>query len=214
MHLVDLDAGALAAGAGRHGAADHPNLRLHGDIDVTGMMDAIASWSPAGSIGLDDLQACAEEPVRRVGPSLPGGFDVVASTCLLTQLIGSVVAAIGEAHPRFADVVQAVRSGHLRLLAHLARSGGAVVLVTDIVSSATLPGLGDVPEESLPGLLAQLARDRNFFHGVNPAALQSLVARDPTLNADLTGPDTVPPWRWEMGPRIYLTWALRWRKVR
>jgi hypothetical protein len=212
VHLVDLDAEALTRGSVRQGVAGHPSLRTYGGVDVTGMLNTIATWSPQTSIGPEDLVACADGAVRCVGPSLPGPFDHVASTCLLSQLIGSVVTAVGEEHPRFGELVPALRAGHLRLMANLTAAGGAAALITDIVSSETFPALGSVPEASLAGLLTQLARDRNFFHGVNPAALWSVVARDTALNAELVGPDTVPPWRWDLGPRLHLVWALRWRK--
>lgn len=212
VHLVDLDAEALTRGVDRQGVAGHRSLRTYGGVDVTGMLDTIATWSPGTPIGAEDLVACTDAAVRCLGPSLPGSFDLVASTCLLSQLIGTVLDAVGEEHPRFSELMTAIRAGHLRLMAHLAAAGGAAALITDVVSSNTFPALGSVPEATLPGLLSKLARDRNFFHGVNPAALWSVVARDAVLHGELTGPDTVPPWRWDLGPRLYLVWALRWRK--
>lgn len=212
VHLVDLDAEALADGVSRQGVADHPGLRTYGGVDVSGMLDTIGTWSAETSIGPGELSACAEEPARRGAAMLPGPFDVVASTCLLTQLIGSVVAAVGERHPRFLELVRAVREGHLRLLARLAAPGGTLILITDLVSSDTLPSLRSTPEGSLAGLLGQVARDRNFFHGVSPAALWSMTVQHPALAAELLGLDTAPPWRWDLGPRLYLVWALRWRK--
>ena len=212
VHLVDLDAEALADGVRRQGVADHPALRTYGGIDVSGMLDMMGTWSPGTSIGPAELSACAEGPARRVGAMLPGPFDVVASTCLLTQLIGSLVAAVGEGHPKFLELVRAVREGHLRLLARLTAPGGTLVLITDLVSSDTLPSLRSTPEGSLSGLLGQVVRDRNFFHGVSPAALWSMTVQHPVLAAQLLGLDTAPPWRWDLGPRLYLVWALRWRK--
>src|SRR5262249_3473429 len=46
LHLVDLDAEALVRGATRQGVAGHPSLHLIGGFDVTGMLGAIATWSP------------------------------------------------------------------------------------------------------------------------------------------------------------------------
>jgi hypothetical protein len=212
VHLVDLDSEALAAGIARQGVADHHSLRTYGGVDVTSMLDKIATWSPRTKIGPEDRAACADEPVRRAGTLLPGPFDSVASTCVLSQLMYGVVSAVSEAHPQFVELLQATRAGHLRLLAHLAAPGGSVTLITDVVSSETLPSLGTIPDASLDGLLVQIARDRNFFHGVNPAALSSVVVQDPVLNAELAGQETVPPWRWDIGPRLYLVMALRWRK--
>jgi hypothetical protein len=211
VHLVDLDAEALARGASAQGVSDHPSLRLHGGTDLTGMVDLIAGWSPHGPIPPEALAALAEEPARRVAPGLPGPFDLVASTCLLTPLIGSAFHAVGENHPQFAELVQAIRAGHLRLLGRLAAPGGAVVLITDVVSSDTLPALGTLPEPSLPGLLPRLARERNFFHGVNPEALWAAFGNDPVLRDKVVGLESLPPWRWDLQVRLYLVWALRYR---
>jgi hypothetical protein len=212
VHLVDLDAGALTRGIDRQGLSGHPRLWTYGDIDVTSMLDTFSTWSPRTQIRPENIAACIEDPVRLVCPSLPGPFDSVASTCLLSQLIGVLVATLGEGHPRFGDFVQAVRAGHLRLLAHLTAPRGTTALVTDVVSAETFPALRSIPEASLPGVLVPLARERNYFHGVNPAVLWSMVARDPVLASMLVGPEASPPWQWDLGPRLYLVWALRWRR--
>jgi hypothetical protein len=212
VHLLDLDDEALAQGVARQGVAGHPSLHHYGGVDVTGMLEAIASWSPHTPIRPEDLAACADEPVRHIGALLPGPFDCVASTCLLSQLILSLVYAVGEGHPQFLGLMQAVRAGHLRLLTHLLAPGGTAVLITDVVSSETFPTLGSIPEGSLAGLLNQLVRDRNFFHGVNPAVLSSLPAQDPILKAQVADLELIPPWRWDLGPRLYLVWAMRYRK--
>ena len=208
VHLVDLDPSALARGAQQQGVADHPGLHRHGNLDLTGMVDAMTGWSPLGAISDQELEALVDWPPRRVGLALPGPFDVVASTCLLSQLIGNAFHSIGEAHPRFPEVVRAIRLGHLRLLATLARPGGRVVLVTDVVSSDHFPALVDRPESSLTALIPRLASERGLIHGVNPAELLSLFRRDPVLSATLDDVRTIPPWRWRLHSRTYLVCAI------
>jgi hypothetical protein len=88
------------------------------------------------------------------------------------------------------------------------------VLITDIVSSETCPSLGSVPESSLGDLLTQLIRGRNFFHGVNPAILSSLATLDPVLTPEMTFQGSAPPWRWDLGPRLYLVCAVKYKKVK
>jgi hypothetical protein len=211
VHLVDLDPGALTRGATRQGVAEHPSLHRHGGVDVTAMLDAIATWSPRTPIPPADLAALADWPARRVGRALPGPFDLVASTCLLRPLIGNASHAVGEGHPQFEALVRAIRRGHLRLLTHLAAPGGTAVLITDLVSSDTLPALGSLPEPSLPGLLPRLAREGNFFHGVDPEVLPSLFRQDPVLNARIAGLELISPWRWTLHTRLYLVWAMKYR---
>ena len=175
------------------------------------MLDAIASWSPQTPIGPADLEALAEWPSRRVGLALPGPFDLVASTCLLSPLIGNAYHAVGERHPRFLALVRAIRAGHLRLLTHLTAPGGTAVLITDVASTDTFPTLGSVPETSLPGLLRELAVGRKFFHGVDPAALTAIFRQDPVLSARVASLERIPPWRWNLHERVYLVLAMRCR---
>jgi hypothetical protein len=208
VHLVDLDAGALERGAGRQGLADSAGLHRHGGLDVTGMLDAIAGWSPLAPIADRDLAALVEWPSRRVGLALPGPFDLVASTCLLSQVVGNASHSLGEAHPRFADAVRAIRLGHLRLLAHLASPGGRIVLVTDVVSSDREPALASVPEGSLAGLLTRLTRRGGLIHGVNPAELLSVFRSDPVLATRVVSLAATPPWLWKLHDRLYLVLAI------
>jgi hypothetical protein len=211
VHLVDLDARAIEGGVARRGLADCEGLHRHGGLDVTGMLDAIAGWSPVGPIPGEDLAALVEWPSRRVGLALPGPFDLVASTCLLSQIVGNAARALGEAHPRFADAVRALRLGHLRLLAQLASPGGRVVLITDVVSSDHEPALITIPEVSLAALLPRLARRGALIHGVNPAQLLSVFRTDPVLASRVVGLETTPPWLWKLHERAYLVRAIRCR---
>src|SRR5205807_503770 len=82
----------------------------------------------------------------RVGPALPGPYERVASTCLLRPLLGNAFHAVGDRHPRFPDLVRAIRAGHLNLLGRLLAPGGTAVLVTDVISSDELPTLRSLPE--------------------------------------------------------------------
>jgi len=213
VHLADVDAEALLQGTVRQQLGDSPAVQRHGGIDLSGAYDILAAWSPQNAIPDPDLARCRDEPVRRVAPALPGPFECVASTALLTQLIKCAVATVGETHPRFLEVVQAIRAGHLRLLTHLVAPGGTGVLITDIVSSDTFPGLGSVPEDSLAGVLARLIQDRNFFHGVNPAVLAAFFSTDPIVAPQVERMEFIKPWLWDLGPRVYVVCSLKFRKL-
>ena len=204
VHLVDLDASALARGADRQGVRDRPNLFLHGNLDVTAMMEAMARWSPLGEVSGADLAALVEWPAGRVGLALPGPFDVVASACLLSQLIGNAHHALGEAHPQRDAVARAIRLGHLRLLASLVRPGGRVVLINDVASSEWVPGLAELSEAPHPSLIAQIARDHGLIRGVDPFELMDLFRRDPSLGPIMGQVRLVGPWTWRLHSRIYL----------
>lgn len=211
VHLVDLDAEALGRGVASQDLAGHRRLRLFGGLDVTAMLEVVASWSPRTVVGAADLASLAEAPARLVPPALAGPYDVIASTCLLRPLIGSLYHAVGGRHPEFSGLVRAIRAGHLRLLARGLAAGGRAVLVTDLVSSETLPELGTLPESALTGLLHRLDREGNHFHGVGPSELAAAVRTDRVLRDLAVEAETAPPWRWELHGRVYLVWAITLR---
>jgi hypothetical protein len=211
VHLVDLDEEALIRGVAQQGLTSHADLVRHGSVDVTGMLETMAKWSADSAISDEDLAACRDAPARQA-PRLPVPYDTVASTCLLSQLLLAVADRLGEKHPRFLDVLQAIRWGHLRLLLDLLAPGGRGALVTDLVSSDTCAELQTVPDYELPSLLNRLIEAKNFYHGVNPAVLFSLLSKDPVLSPQVTDLAASQPWRWDMGARVYAVCAFRFRK--
>jgi hypothetical protein len=211
IHLVDLDAQALAHGLAQQGFEGEARIHCYGDTDVSGLLEEMTRWG-ASSIPDEELVACIEAPVRQMRALLPGPFEVVASTCLLSQLMHAVVRHAGEGHPRFLPLLQALRTGHLRLLAGLAAGGGTGVLVSDIVSSDSAPHLGSVPPDALPAALAQLVQARNFFHGLNPAVITSIFRSDPVIAPAMAELQTAAPWLWSFGPRTYAVCAWTFRK--
>jgi hypothetical protein len=207
VHLVDLDTSALGRGAGRQGVADRPGLVLHGGLDVTGMLDAITRWSPLEAVAPADLQALVDWPASRVAPALPGPFDVVASTCLLSQLVGNASQSLGEGHAQLGQVVSAIRMGHLRLLARLVRPGGKVVVITDYATSERCPEIAEWSDQEIHSL-DLLARSRGLIRGVDPSTIVTQFRRDPVLSAKFKGVTPLGPWRWRLHARVYLVQAI------
>lgn len=208
VHLVDVDTEALKTGIARQNLAQHARIHLHGGTDITGMLEQLATWSQNTKITETDITALLVNSVRSLN-KIPGPFNLVASTCILSQLIKTVVDAVGEEHPQFLALIQAIRMGHLRLLMQLTDSGGTALLLTDIVSSASYPALASVPAHNLSRVLKQLIQDGNFFHGVNPAALVTLFRQDPELSKQVTKIEPIGPWLWDLGPRHYAVVALK-----
>lgn len=211
IHLVDIDVDALTQGVAKQNLVDHAHIHLHGGLDLTGMIDSMSHWSPNSTLTETDISACIDASAHCL-EQLPGPFEVVASTCLLSQLIKSIVDAIGENHPQFVEVIQAIRLGHLHLLLKLMKSGGLGVLVTDVVSSDSYPSLASVPAQNLSQVLVQLVRQGNFFHGVNPAAIVNLFRQDPVLSQQVASLEPVGPWHWNFGPRHYAVIAVTFQK--
>lgn len=200
--LVDLDRHALEHCRGSQPAQVAARIETLGEVDLCGLLEPLDRFD-GDSAQFEQLITTAQRPEV----AMPATYDVVASTCLLTQMIDSVVAAIGPQHPRFPELALALRDGHLRLLCDATSSGGTALLVTDFVSSDTVPPLNHVPDEQLETLAAQAIHERNFFMGVNPGVLarhmQSLAGGRVEL---------YPPWRWRMGNRAYAVCAIGMKK--
>ena len=80
---------------------------------------------------------------------MPGGFDRVASTCLLSQILETAAHSLGRGHRQLAEVESALLAGHLRLMARLASPGGDATLVAEVVSSDTLANLPEMSADEL-----------------------------------------------------------------
>jgi hypothetical protein len=143
-------------------------------------------------------------------------MDVVVSACMLSQLIDSVFKTLGDDFERVNDVVLAVRDNHLRMLLDAVEAGSMVALVTDFVSSDTLPALKEeMPAKEFMDLVVEALNAKNFFTGTNPAALSQRLA---ALNDDRQGFAgseagklnivTTQPWRWKFGDRSFAAIAL------
>ena len=110
------------------------------------------------------------------------------------------------------ELVLAVRDGHLHKLVNLVQVGGRGLLVTDFVSSDSLPDLADVPKRELPRLACRAIVRHNFFTGTNPLALLAWF-RQAAMAGDIDLPQLVGPWRWWVGlARAYLVVAVMFCK--
>lgn len=138
--LVDLDRDALVNGSLSQPLDVADRVKCLGDIDASGCLTRTATWSTDTQLQEADLVALATGANVREWPTVPH-FDVVASTCLLSQLIGSLDHSLTSRHPQFIEAAQSIRAGHFRTIASLLRPGGHMVFVSDVVSSETCPEL-------------------------------------------------------------------------
>lgn len=212
IDLVDIDEEAIAAGIRRQAlATDH--VTAHCSIDVTGIATHLSAWTPEMPAPEEQVDACIVDAERAMLPLNASSYTVAASICLLSQLIESIALTLGTGHVRFVDLMTCVRREHLRQLIDLALPGGTVVLITDVVSSLTVPELATAASSELPALVGRAIAQRNFFTGVNPFVIKRLLETDVALAAQLTDVRLSDPWVWDLGPRLYAVCALTAKRV-
>jgi hypothetical protein len=204
--LVDLDSEALEEAARRVPDLDSV-VRLHGGVDLSGIAARLDRLSATpGDAEISGLTAAAEKPPF---PDFGCRCDVVASTCLLTQMMNSAVAAAGEEHPRLIEVLDAIRIGHLRLLTDLTAAGGTALLFTDVASSDDVPEIAMASEGELAELAARLSREKRFFLGVDPDEFEKQLREDPHVAPRIKTVQRIGFWRWRISEaRTFLVYAV------
>ena len=210
--LVDVDAAALRRGLLRQGFAEDARFRVMAPTDVSGVFTEFAAMENDQQVRDESIDSCLRTLAQPHGLGEPVRFDVVASVGLLTQLIDGVIRSVGDSHPRSWELVSAIRTQHLRLMLELTVSGGAAVLVTEVVSSDSCPALLSVGEDDLLELLRCEIAAKNFFTGTNPAALQQLLRTEISLVQQLANVQLTEPWLWSFLSRIYAVYGLTMRK--
>lgn len=212
IRLVDVDAEALERGVARQPGVETSALCLQGGVDLTGCWNKLAAWQRGESPSAHEIDAAVQLATRGTTAELGGPFDVVLSTCVISQLIESAVLTLGADHPRLLELILALRTAHLRLLCRLTAPGGRGMLATDFVSSVTAPELSAPAEPNWQALLAQLLPRGNFFHGLNPFVLLSLFQSDAELAQHARSAEFTGFWRWNQGSRTYAVCAIEFTR--
>jgi hypothetical protein len=209
LHLVDLDSEAMLLGVQRQGMATDSRLSLFGDVDVTGVANWCCRWNPNDLPGRGEYAEALQRARDHRWSQLRPPYDVTASIGLLSQLVETVLLALGERSPAAWELVAAVRLRHVQLLLESVRPGGQVVLGTEVVSSTTCPELLRADSENLGTVLARAIQARNFFTGLNPVMIEALFRESPQLTGQVQAIERIEPWLWDFGPRIYACTAVR-----
>jgi hypothetical protein len=177
-------------------------MKRFSPVDLTGALPTLESWRRNGRPKDAEISAAKRMVMNAPRPDV-GTFDVVTSTCILTQLIDAVYMALPTGDPRSVELLTVVRDRHLEMILELLNPGGLGVLVTDFVVAESGDGLAPLGELVLTASSATSGiRQQEFFVGTDPFEIRDCYKR-------LCGPGPTAedvrlrgPWRWEVGNRM------------
>jgi hypothetical protein len=209
IDLVDLDGDALARFCDRTNADVRSKLMLHGDVDLTGMIDRLDTWGdtfPEASELARHALGAAHALVQSIGRT----FDVTLSTCVLSQLPIAFQRAWILPGASWANLIGAIRAVHLATLAGLTRPGGTGVIVFDVLSSREAPALDRIEKPTAEALEAQV-REEVARGAWNLRPDPHELAREigsPGRAALIREPRVVGPWLWDLGESRQVVYAI------
>ena len=195
IHLFDLDLVSMADGVSRQRPGDTSKIQLHDEIDLSGR-----AWrTPSSGPDRDSEEIC---------PAENSGFDLVISTCVLSQLMETVGKLdLGDRAER--ELMLRVRDRHLSLMSGLVASGGTGVVVTDMASSGCASDLVECPESKASELMGSLIRTGSCFTGLSPGAVSEALGQAAAVSGRIQDPKFTQPWLWQLDEaRRFLVYAL------
>ncbi len=188
-------------------------IACHAPVDASGLLAFLDRHPDRDLLTAAKVDAWLASAGDAIASALPGGFDVVASCCVLTQMSWALDRALGAENPMTSALREAMMNAHLRILATMLKPGGHMLIACDLISSVHHPLDELAHETSLRDLMRDLMAAGNFFRGANPLLLRRLLRRDPVLSNSTTDVRELDPWLWN-GPReaTYLVHALSARR--
>jgi hypothetical protein len=203
VHLVDVDCESLERAQARVPCELRERLVLHGDVDLTDLLDRLDELETIDSGQIAGLAVTAtKQLVERVG----GNFDTTLSTCVLSQLVLPFQRHWARSAREWGVLEAALTALHLTTLSAATRPGGSSVLVFDVLSSRHEPGLDALAGESPEALLSFAARSTARLQPRPEALLEQL--RAPNLAALFADPTLTAPWLWQLDDALQLVYAL------
>ena len=199
ISLVDLDASALQRTFERQSEATRARLQLHAPIDLSGFLDCIDRWAEF-RLTPEELMTHPAQTEQKIKRQLAKQFDVVLSSCILSQMQLSLLNVLGERH-RLLDALRLVLNlTHWRTLAGLTQAGGCALFATDASSSELYPLEKVEPGADCRELLSELVRQRKVFAFAEPAQIASQLSDEPHLRRAFAASQLRDAWIWSNGP--------------
>jgi|HubBroStandDraft_2_1064218.scaffolds.fasta_scaffold22207_2 hypothetical protein len=212
VHLTDLDASALTRAFERQSPETQRRLVLHPKHEVSGFLERLPAWRKTDPTP-ETLANLVPVGASRIAKALPGPFDLVVSDCVVSQLFWTCFEALGN-RPLLTHVIRAVLLTHLRALVALTRPGAWSLLVTDTISSDTVPLDNLYPRADPLALLRELDHSQMLFSGTSPSLADAVIRGDEQLTAGFDDVIVIPPWLWRVAShRTALVYALAFHRA-
>lgn len=208
VHLVDIDADAVKGARERVPEGPRQRVFAHAPLDLSGWFQYLERWGRM-QVTPQELMAAPAAGAKGIAAALPGPFDVVVSTCLLTQLQLTLLQLLGDRHQLFVALREFLTLTHLRTLAALTKPGGRALLVTDLCEKAVFPVGRPRDQADLAPLMQELVTAGHVIHSSHPELIKITLGDDPVLCRSFTEAELSAPWLWQNGPdRCFLVYGL------
>jgi hypothetical protein len=203
VHLVDIDCESLERARAGVPSELRERLVLHGDVDLTGLLERLDELETVDSGQIAELAVAAtKQLVERLG----GDFDTTLSTCILSQLVLPFQRCWARSALEWGMFEAALTALHLTTLSAATRPGGSSVLVFDVLSSKYEPGLAAFADESSEALVSFVARSTACLQPRPETLLEQL--RSPSVADLFARPALTSPWLWRLDDALQLVYAL------
>ncbi len=205
IRLIDIDAAAVNLVVSKCPPGVTSRIRVFAPIDIAAPLLSDVAALTISPESRDAFLSALRTPAT-IG-KIPVS-DVVVSACILSQLIDTASQIVSPEATEFLSLIQAIRRGHLARMLDLTDAGGRTLLITDLVSSDTVPALNQTPPAELPKLMFQCLQTGNFFSGLSPAVIQHDLQTIPAFVQRCAEFQILPPWTWQLGPRSFAVYAV------
>ncbi len=209
VHLIDIDAPSLQRAKERHRLARPERVVLRGGVDLSGFMEQLDAWGetfpePA------QLGQSAVRAAQQLSASL-GRFEVVLSTCVLSQLGLPFRRAWVTSRTSWSHLTSALTAVHLATLAGMASR--AAVLACDVQTTQRAPELDrfrELSDEALGDFVTERLQAGALELTPDPRSLLAWLG-SPGLAALVASPQVTLPWLWDLGDARQLVYGLTFR---
>ena len=169
------------------------------DLDREAMEFGVAHQDGPGTIEIVCCDVTSDELPAQT-------FDVVASTCLLTQLFADFDSSVS------AEKYAKTRRRHFLTMLKLMNTAATGIFITDVVSSDTVPDLAGLDSNQIKAGIPKWIHDRNFFTGTNPGVIHHLLTSDDEVASRVSDVKPIDPWLWNPGPRTYVCYGMQFTR--